>query len=59
MAALMSLVPTSQILFGSDHPYVALDETAAGISQLGLSRADLDAVGRGNAQRLMPGLVSL
>jgi 6-methylsalicylate decarboxylase len=59
MAALTSLVPTSQILFGSDHPYVVLDETAAGISQLGLSRADLDAIGRGNAQRLMPGLVSL
>lgn len=54
MAALMNLVPTSQILFGSDYPFVAIAATAAGMTNLGLSLADLQAVGRGNAVALFP-----
>ena len=57
MAALTSLVSTSQILFGSDNPYVPLGETAEGMSRLGLSVADLQAIGRNNALALLPRLV--
>ena len=54
-AALAGLIPTNHILFGSDFPYRALGETAADtMPQLGLSEADLDAIGRDNALALLP-----
>jgi predicted TIM-barrel fold metal-dependent hydrolase len=56
MAALRSLVPVTQILFGSDNPYVPLAETVHGMTQLGLSAADFRAIGRDNALKLMPRL---
>jgi predicted TIM-barrel fold metal-dependent hydrolase len=56
MAALTSLVPTSQILLGSDNPYVALADTASGLMRLGFSVADLRAIGRENALALLPQL---
>jgi Amidohydrolase len=56
IAALTSFVPTSQILFGSDFPYRALGETTGSLTQLGLSAADLPAIGRENALGLLPGL---
>jgi len=54
MAALMKLVPTSQILFGGDYPFVPTAETAAGMTQVGLSAADLQAIGQDNAAGLLP-----
>ena len=54
IAALTALVPTTQILFGSDNPYVPLGVTADGFEQLGLSPADLQAIGRENALALLP-----
>jgi predicted TIM-barrel fold metal-dependent hydrolase len=56
IAALTSFIPMSQILFGSDFPYRALGETAESLPQLGLSAADLQAVGRDNALTLLPNL---
>ena len=56
IAALTSLVPTTQILLGSDNPYVPLGDTAQGMTQLGLSAADLRAIGRDNALALLPRL---
>jgi len=56
MAALMKLVPTSQILFGSDYPFVRIAEGAAGMAQVGLSASDLRAIGRDNAAGLLPRL---
>jgi 6-methylsalicylate decarboxylase len=56
MAALMQLVPTTQILFGSDNPFVPLRETTQGMTELGLAAADLQAIGRENALALLPGL---
>ena len=53
MAALMKLVPTSQILFGGDYPFVPIAETAVGMTQVGLSAADLQAIGRDNAAGLL------
>jgi predicted TIM-barrel fold metal-dependent hydrolase len=56
MAALMSLVPTSQMLFGSDFPYVPAAVTANGLDHFGLSNSDLQAVNRENGMRLFPRL---
>jgi len=56
IAALKSLIPTTQILFGSDDPFVPLAETAEGIMQLGFSADDLDRIGRNNALTLLPRL---
>jgi len=56
MAALTQLVPTTQILFGSDNPFVPLRETVQGMTELGLSTADLQAIRRNNALALLPRL---
>ncbi len=56
MAALMNLVPTSQMLFGTDFPYVPAAVTAGGLDHFGLSSADLQAINRENATRLFPRL---
>ena len=56
IAALIKLVPTTQILFGSDNPFVPLQKTAQGIKELDLSAADLQAIGRDNALALLPNL---
>jgi predicted TIM-barrel fold metal-dependent hydrolase len=53
MAALMKVVPTSQILFGSDYPYVPAAVTADGMTHLGLSATDLQAIGHDNAVALL------
>ena len=58
IAALTSLVPTTQILFGSDNPFVPLADTAQGLMQLGLSEDDLRKIGRENALALLPWLKS-
>src|SRR5215469_3839782 len=55
MAALMKLVPTSQITFGSDYPYFPLDQVED-IRRMGLPAADLAAIESGNATRLVPRL---
>ena len=49
VAALTNLVPTSQILFGTDYPFIPIRSTADGVSNLGLSAGDLQAVTRDNA----------
>ena len=56
IAALTSLVPTTQILFGSDNPFVPLADTAEGMMQLGFSEDDLRKIGRENALALLPRL---
>ena len=56
IAALTSLVPTTQILFGSDNPFVPLAETAEGMTRVGFSSADLHLIGRDNALALLPRL---
>lgn len=56
MSALTSLVPTSQLLFGSDFPYVPPAITADGLDHFGLPASDLQAVNHENALRLFPRL---
>ena len=53
MAALMKVVPISQILFGSDYPFVPAAVTAGGMTHLGLSTSDLQAIGHDNAAALL------
>jgi 6-methylsalicylate decarboxylase len=55
MAALTKLVPISQITYGTDYPYFALNQIDS-LRQLGLPPADLDAIANGNAARLVPRL---
>jgi predicted TIM-barrel fold metal-dependent hydrolase len=55
MAALLKLVPASQVTFGSDYPYFPLSQFAE-LQELGLSPADLEGIASGNAMRLLPHL---
>jgi predicted TIM-barrel fold metal-dependent hydrolase len=54
IAALRNLVPTSQIMFGSDFPFVPIEVTADAIETLGLTPRELRSVSRDNALSLMP-----
>jgi 6-methylsalicylate decarboxylase len=56
IAALTGLVATSQILFGSDNPFIPLADTAEGLNHLDFSAADLRRIGRENALELLPQL---
>jgi predicted TIM-barrel fold metal-dependent hydrolase len=56
MSALTNLVPESQLLFGSDLPYVALGVTADRFDTYGLSPDVMQAINRDNAARLFPRL---
>jgi predicted TIM-barrel fold metal-dependent hydrolase len=56
IAALLKFAPISQVLFGTDYPYVSVAETADDLMKIGLSAADLKAVENENALRLMPRL---
>lgn len=55
MAALMKLVPVTQITYGTDYPYFGFDQFD-NLEKLGLSAADLEAIGNDNASRLVPRL---
>lgn len=59
MAALSKLVPVSQIVFGSDFPYRTSLDHVKGLRDTGLfGEADLQAIERGNAQKLLPRLAN-
>jgi 6-methylsalicylate decarboxylase len=53
-SALMKIVPPSQILFGSDYPIVPFPVTEIPLDRAGLPPNTLDAVNRGNAEKLFP-----
>jgi predicted TIM-barrel fold metal-dependent hydrolase len=55
LASLMKLVPSSQVVFGTDFPFLTAAATAAELRETGLfSPADLAAIDRGNAATLLP-----
>jgi predicted TIM-barrel fold metal-dependent hydrolase len=58
MAALTKLVPTSQILFGSDFPFRASIEHVKGLEGV-FGREDLAAIDRANALRILPRLAGV
>lgn len=56
LSALTKIVPASQILFGSDYPIVPFPVSEGPLDRFGFSAADLQAINRGNAERLFPRL---
>jgi len=54
LASLSRLVKPSQILFGSDYPYRTGSDHVKGLADYGFSSADLRAIERDNALRLLP-----
>lgn len=56
LASLTRLVSTSQMLFGTDFPFRTAADHVQGLIEYGFGEADLRAIDRDNALRLMPGL---
>ncbi|OGT80194.1 MAG: hypothetical protein A3H91_08010 [Gammaproteobacteria bacterium RIFCSPLOWO2_02_FULL_61_13] len=56
MSGLLALATASRCLFGTDTPYLTIDETIAELSWLGIGAADLKLIERDNALALMPTL---
>jgi len=54
LGAIISLVTTSQILFGTDFPYRTAVEHSDGLRAFGLDARDIEAIERGNALKLLP-----
>src|SRR4051794_15579309 len=57
MAALLKLVPASQVTYGSDYPYFPLDQIAR-LRQMGFSSEEMQSIESGNAIRLISRLKS-
>lgn len=56
LSALTKIVPVSRILFGSDYPIVPFPVSEGPLDHFGFSADDLQAINRGNAERLFPRL---
>jgi len=54
LSALVNLVPSSQILFGSDFPFLSAQATASDLMHSGLPGKTVEAIDRDNAVRLFP-----
>jgi predicted TIM-barrel fold metal-dependent hydrolase len=57
-AAIAALLPVSQLLFGSDFPYVPIAATTGGIARLGLDDGAWRRIDRENALGLFPRLAT-
>jgi predicted TIM-barrel fold metal-dependent hydrolase len=53
MAALLKLIPGTQVMFGSDYPYVPIATQAAALRSQGLPADLVAAIESGNAKRLL------
>jgi predicted TIM-barrel fold metal-dependent hydrolase len=58
LAALLDLVPASQLVFGSDYPFRPATEATQGLGSYSFSNAERNMIGRQTALRLMPGLAT-
>jgi predicted TIM-barrel fold metal-dependent hydrolase len=56
MAALMNYIPKTQVMFGSDFPYVTIESNAQQLHDRRLPKQQMAAIQRENALRLMPQL---
>lgn len=54
ISAITKIVPTSHLMFGSDYPIFNPPVTINPLNEDGLSAADIQAIDRGNAERLFP-----
>jgi predicted TIM-barrel fold metal-dependent hydrolase len=52
LTAIMSVVPGSQIVFGSDFPFISAGEPASDLMHSGLPENTIEAINRGNAAQL-------
>jgi predicted TIM-barrel fold metal-dependent hydrolase len=52
LSALMSIVPSSQIVFGSDFPFLSAGDTSSDLMHSGLPNNTVEAINRDNAVRL-------
>ncbi|HEY0747907.1 MAG TPA: amidohydrolase family protein [Steroidobacteraceae bacterium] len=59
MAAIQSYIPASQIMFGTDYPYVSMESNLKELRERRLSSALMRGIERDNVLRLMPQLSSL
>lgn len=50
--ALLNIVPSSQVLFGSDFPFLSARETAGDLMYSGLPESTVEEINRANALRL-------
>lgn len=57
-SAIGALIPLSQLLFGSDYPYVQIGATTGGIPNMGLDAESWKKIDRENALRLFPRLAT-
>jgi predicted TIM-barrel fold metal-dependent hydrolase len=58
LSSLLQLVTVRQVLYGTDFPFRTPRENVEGLTAFGFSAADLQAIGRDNALRLLPHLFS-
>lgn len=56
IAALLKFAPVSQVMFGSDHPYVSDVDNLADLRSCGLTQAQMNAILYENVERLIPAL---
>ncbi len=56
LRAVLDVLPMSHLLYGSDYPFWAPEATIKGLAELKLAAADLRAIERDNALKLMPRL---
>ena len=56
LAALLKMAPVSQLLYGTDFPFRSGSEVNSGLAHYGFSPAELLAIERDNAVRLLPAL---
>lgn len=52
--ALLAIIPSSNVLFGSDYPLRPVSENVEGLAAYTFTAAQRTAIERGNAERLMP-----
>jgi len=59
MAALLREIPVSQVMFGTDIPYLTAKQNIGPLDAYGLPAADFTAIAHGNAMRMFPRLQTL
>ena len=57
VAALKAFIPMSQLMFGTDYPYVSTEANLKGLRAAPFSDDELRIIEHANAEKLMPGLV--
>ena len=53
MSALLKLVPPSQVVYGSDYPYLPMNTQVKSLHELGFNELMLDMIEHSNAERLI------